>query len=62
MFECKGCTKRHPGCHSECESYLAEKKRLQAQKDAHESERNFNAYQISHAQRLYRKKKNRRKF
>ena len=57
MFKCKGCADRHPGCHSECESYLAEKKCLQAEKDAHEFERSFNEYQISHAQKMYRKKK-----
>ena len=60
MFKCRDCADRHSGCHSECESYLAEKKRLQEEKDAHELERSFNDYLISHAQKLYRKKNRRR--
>jgi hypothetical protein len=27
-FKCYGCTERHDGCHSTCESYLSERKRL----------------------------------
>ena len=25
IFSCKGCEKRHPGCHAKCPDYLAEK-------------------------------------
>lgn len=30
-FTCKGCENRHPGCHSECEKYKAEKAAWDAQ-------------------------------
>ena len=30
MFECKGCQKRHIGCHGKCESYQSEKAKCEA--------------------------------
>ena len=36
---CKGCPKRHPGCHSDCESYAQYRKKIDAWNEHKEKER-----------------------
>lgn len=58
-FECcYKCTKRHVGCHSDCEEYLATKKAYDEKKAILDKEKaNHNsvvAYEISRASRINR--------
>lgn len=36
---CKDCEDRHPKCHGSCERYLAEKAKLQAEREAIQKEK-----------------------
>ena len=47
MFECKDCVDREPGCHSWCESYKREKKRLAKIREARDKDRDIVDYRYT---------------
>ena len=63
-MSCKGCTKRHIGCHSECEDYAEQrriieerKKKIYAVKDINRILNNREYERIEYAQKKKGKKK-----
>ena len=44
FFECKDCTKRHLGCHDECEAYKRDKEEYGRLKVIEENERDIRKY------------------
>lgn len=53
---CKSCQGRYPGCHSECESYIEERKKLDKfnEKKRHENQaRMYNNSQRKHVRSDY---------
>jgi len=54
---CKGCQKRHLGCHSDCEDYKAYKEEVERINKARRKDDNYSDYLRQSADRTMRKKK-----
>lgn len=59
MYSCKGCDKRFPGCHDECEEFQNERRLHEAWKqkvkDAKQKEGDYYGYQINKKERIRRR-------